>query len=438
MKTIFPRNVLFTLLLLTIMIISTAWGADRPPVIRNWSDDETKTKVKDSRDNIFQERVNNQTILKNTPKQCLATITADLKNKTMWQPKWHYTGAGTVRLPNACISPDRSLLTVIENIGSPGAPSSSRLILINCYNFKIVRVIELPEQLLTALCYIPGTNQLVATVDRQQSLKQSFGFTIIDLTGKTAPRKIKTNTKITALTCSNQKLFVAFSDGKVSCFDLENLNAPDEKINLFKNITALAFHADTNRLLASGNGKLNYLKLSTMAADIYAETDLPVSFKPNKITIIDHKGNCVLLESNRQLVLAKNRQTRELEPVPGTTINVNSANSLLAVGMRHKQILQLYKLPETEKLKPCEPRKLKDKTNGDIIMLAFLPEPMQEPVIPPKTPKKNRKIKKRKIKVKKPIAPVTRLLIIDSHGNIYKLKYLKKRWHKTLLIKPKK
>jgi hypothetical protein len=438
MKIIFYYKYLLILLLFTI--INSILAVDSLPAIRNWNSNEDKIKVKISRDNIFQERLDNHELLQATPKRCLAASIADLKHKITWQPKWYYSGAGTVRIPAARISLDHSVLAIIENIGNPNAPSSSRIILINCYNFKILRIIELPEQLLDKLCYIPNSNKLIATVVSQPTLKQSFGLMVIDLTGKKIPYKIDTADKIISMTASTKKLFIVFEAGNINYFDLAALSAPSRQIRLLKNINALVFHSATNRLIAAGLGKLNYLNLSTMATDIYAETELPSNFVPNEIVTIDRKGSCVLLAVNSQLVLAENRQARQLGLRPGAALAVNSANNMFAVSLQRKQVLQLYQLPALVKLKSCEPQKLKEKTGGDIIMLAFLPQPFKVQNVEAKIlvkPKKKR-VKKVKTRVKKLIVPAIYLVVIDSHGNIYKLKYYKKRWSKMLLIKAKK
>jgi hypothetical protein len=438
MRALFFNNCFMHLLLLSICIITVAPAANKPPVIKNWNDSTIKTKVEAICDNIFQERINNQEVLKETPKKCLATAVADLEHKTIWQPKWHYSGTGTIRLPDAKISPDRSVLTIIENIGKPGAPSSSRIVMINCYNFEILRVIELPEQLLTTLCYIPDTNQLIVAIDRQQRLKQSSGFMIIDLTGRNLPRKIKTAGKIRAITCSNKNLFTVTADNKLVMFNLASPAEPPVKIAADKNITALIFDSATNRLLTAGNRQLNYLKISTMAPDIYAETELPAGFAPNKIILTDSKGDCILIEEDRRFIFARNRQTRAFSKAPGTAADVALTKQLLAISIRHKQLLQLYQLPTSTELKPCEPRKIKPKTRGDIIMLAFLPEPPTEikPAPSIKEATKTKKVKKTTRKKEK--KPSIKLIIIGSHGNIYTLEYYKRRWRKALIIKPKK
>ncbi len=445
MKTIFHNRIVIAILLL-FTFISPAFPADSPPVIRNWSTGETKPKVEDSHDNIFQEHIKNPEALKNTPKKCLATAVADLDNKIIWQPKWHYVGVGTIRLPDAKISSDRTILTIIENSGKPDAPSSSRLILINCYNLEIIRVIELPEQLLTTICYIPGTNQLVAAIDRQSSLKQSFGFMIIDLTGKNIPQKIDTTEKIVSMACSTKHLFTATATGKVKMFDLASPTTAPVKIALAKNITALAFSSSTNRLLMTGDRQLTYLNLSTMAPDIYAATTLFNSFKPNKIIITDTKGSCLLLEENKKMVLVKNRQLRAFSKEPGVAADFLQSKQLLVMAIRHKQLIQLYKLPQSEEFKPCEPRRQKPKTTGDITMLAFLPDPAEltikttevkeKPKAKQTKAKKTKKVRK-KVK-KKQYKTDTRLIVIDSHGNIYTLIHARRRWHKTLIIESKK
>ncbi len=438
MKTIFLYRLPIIILVLSSIFINTINGADAPPVIKNWKDSTIKTKVEAICDNIFQERINNQEVLKDTPKKCMATAVADLEHKTIWQPKWHYSGAGTIRLPDAKTSPDRSVLTIIENIGKPGTPSSSRIVMINCYNFEILRVIKLPEQLLTTICYIPGTNQLIAAIDRQQRLKQSFGFMIIDLTGSNLPRKIKTSGKITAMTCSNKNLFTVTADNKLVMFNLASPAEPPVKIAADKNITALAFDSATDRLLIAGNRQLNYLKMSTMAPDIYAETELTAGFAPNKIILTNSKGDCILIEEDRRFIFARNRQTRAFSKTPGTAADVALTKQLLAISIRHKQLLQLYQLPISTELKPCEPRKLKPKTGGDIIMLAFLPEPPKK-IKPAPTVKAKTRIKQSKKKTKKKEKkPSIKLIIIGSHGNIYTLEYSKRRWRKALIIKPTK
>lgn len=435
-------------LILLCAVINITYATNNSLLIKNWREVNSKPKVVDTRDNIFIEQVNNNAILDKTPANCLASKIADTKHRITWQPKWHYIGAGIVRLPSAKISPDRSVLSIIENTGNPGDPSGSRIILLNCYNFKILRIIELHEQLVTKLCYIPNTHKLIAAIDQQQLLKQTSGFMIIDLTGTKAPQKITTLEKISSMACSAKKLFIAFPSGNLEYYDLSTPTAPGTKIKFFKQVSALVFHPVTNRLLVATSAKLNYLKQSTMAPDIYAATDLPNNFRPNKIIITDPTGSCALIENNRRFMLVHNRQARAVEIIPGLAADMNINKHLLAVSLLHKQQIQLYQLPEDVAKPPFEPKKLSPRTRGDITMLAFIPEPIKK-ITKTSPPTKENKIqggksktvKKRKRnkskKKKKKIIPRHRLLIIDSYGNIYILEQVRRRWHKTLLFTPK-
>ena len=137
--------------------------------IKNWQDDDKPTASKTTKSNIYIEKANAAQNIANTPAESSAAKCASKTVRIEWQPKWVYSGVGGVNIPRAALSSDQSLLAIIENYENSNGEFSSMIILLNTYNNRAVRVIDLPRRKANRLIFLPGMEKL-AVQDADQRL----------------------------------------------------------------------------------------------------------------------------------------------------------------------------------------------------------------------------------------------------------------------------
>lgn len=400
-----------TLVYFAILFFSLcSFGQDNDPLtIKNWGEKDLWPKVEDDRSNIYKERLKDKRAnLAGTPEKCLAVEVADRQYRIDWQPKWHYHGVGGPRLPDAAISPDRSIVALIENTGKPDAPSGSRIVLYNVYNFKVVKIIEQKECKISRICFIPDSASLACFVEAQKCFKQKPRLIIVDLaTGENIGEAyLPEPVSDMASSLTGEIVAVRMQNGGISVFNTSDLKTPPRTVKDCQNGKCLTINSDRGQLVAPVGSQVKMFNLETLRPNAMSEFGLPAGFSPDKIKMIEEQSY-ILLEKHKKLLYARNLKVRTVADDPDITFDFQPETKTLAVGMLHKQKLQLYTIPGLEELKAVEPGNLRPKTRGDIIMLAFTTKAMN-------------------------------LIVLDNHGNLYLMTKPKRRWEKKLLISAKK
>jgi len=126
--------------------------------------------------------------------------------RTVWAPLEFSASITPVRLPDARLSPDKSLFVFVETTGEARGPFGSRLVIMNAGNWNIVRIIEIPERYICRVLWLPGKPVVAALCVKQQQMKQLSGIALIDLaTGKeTAFRRLPDDAGRTMFTADSR------------------------------------------------------------------------------------------------------------------------------------------------------------------------------------------------------------------------------------------
>ncbi len=101
--------------------------------------------------------------------------------RLVWQPQEMPTLLSPVRLPDAQISPDSSVIAFVETTGAAEGPFGSRLILMNTADWTILRIIDIPGRRIGKIVWIPGTAKIAAVCHAQPELEQQNGLAVFDL-----------------------------------------------------------------------------------------------------------------------------------------------------------------------------------------------------------------------------------------------------------------
>jgi hypothetical protein len=85
------------------------------------------------------------------------------RHRYSWLPKWHYENGGSVLIPDIVLSRDSSLLGLLETVSLPSGGKGTLLILIDTYQWRIVRIYFYKERIFTKLLFIGrGKRMLLA------------------------------------------------------------------------------------------------------------------------------------------------------------------------------------------------------------------------------------------------------------------------------------
>lgn len=110
------------------------------------------------------------------PRSLAAKLTEpDRKTVLRWAPLEHVGVLRGVRLPAAALSPDQSVLAIVETTGGEEPPNGSRIVLINTHNWEILKLIETPRRA-EKIVFARRSPSLFVLCRPQPELKQPGGL----------------------------------------------------------------------------------------------------------------------------------------------------------------------------------------------------------------------------------------------------------------------
>ncbi len=287
----------------------------------------TKWKVVSGTEKADGTEENSSTAQGQTEAQAQPGSAADLLKESgqtgtrlLWQPQEVLTLHAPVRLPDAAISPDRSVIVFVETTGATEGPFGSRLILMNTANWKILRILELRERMIRKIVWVPGTLKLAALCTAQPALDQKYGLAVFDLqTGtETGFIQIPEGMGDTAfLADSRCRIILSHGDlPELVVIPADSLN-PESKIILKteKSNMVAAISADGKYLAAvpSESGKrISIYKTSDLQP--FATEDLPSPLTPKQLFFLGNPSAFYLCGKTAQgSAILKNGQLRHLD-----------------------------------------------------------------------------------------------------------------------------
>lgn len=372
--------------------------------IKNSDWEKDRPKVEDSRDNIIIENNPAANPLENTPADCLAARIADKGRNFEWRAKWHFEGAGGPRLPDAAASPDGSIFAIVEVTGAANGPFSSRLVLINAYNFKCIRIIEIPEVRIARFIFLPGNDSAACIQEPQLSFKQTNQVFLLDLaSGVKGTETPSFTSKVTGLAAmpDNRLMVKTAESAKIYVFNLQNLAADPATLNTPFKGGVLAAAEDGVTLIAAGKGKALFFNLQDGQTAPVRESELPTEFNPDRITLCSDDGSLFAAADGKDVICTGTEKARVLARNAGSVLGYDKKNKRLMAALTVKSALAFYDMPKFEPAGVCYPKNGPPLTRGDIISLT---------------------------------AVKSSILILDSHGNLFLMRKIRNTWKKNLLL----
>ncbi len=391
-------------------------------------DKEARPEVKDDRSNVVVESAEfasgdeddedgkagragkGDKLTIDTPAGCSAAKFQKGLDKIIWKPKWHFEGAGAVHLEAFFMSPDQSVLGVVERTGAQDGPFGSRIVLINTYSWEILKVHELSEEYVTKACWIPGKDLIGLWTDKQPSLKQPSRILIINAnTGKTVSQSEAQKYSVSDIQAFKGRLLVKpLDEGECRLLSfklqdrdpgapLEPVEQPSENPSgVFAvleddGVAALA-GAKTIELFGSDGGTKGRVEIQV--GDKFLPDNAVFAGSPDIIAVSSYMGPALVFRNgaNKALTDSSGRVLAAFE------------NRLVYEEYKNGRIV-VCGIPDLKEAGSFTPASLKPPTKGSAIFAAFLKHH-------------------------------GKLLVVDSHGNfcLYAKPVKSKKWKKLLII----
>lgn len=398
-------------------IVEMEEGSFNKIKVRNWSKEEKPEVKADSSNVSIEENQNNASSgpidvakkLKVPPGSFAARITQTSRILN-WQPKWRYTGAGGPWLPAAELSPDLSVIAIVETIGETEGPFGSRLIFIETYNWNIVRILELMNKKIEKIRFIPGTTHLLCWSSKQVDLKEPNSLFILNArNGRIRSLTKKFHNPFSCIIAGRKgKRVFAKDSGSDKLFVFENLRNLDDFKSIKTGISApdapMAVSPDNSEIAALGNGKAEFYGVENLKLKKSFKTG--DDYTPDTVLFADSDRNLAAVKKEGAACFFRGDFKVELTDFAGDVIFVfnDRKNGLtLAMEMRKQDEFVLYGVPDLGKISSFIPRKMKPKTKGDTLAGGYLPHSRG-------------------------------IVILDSNGNLMFIYKPTKKWKKKLIL----
>lgn len=380
-----------------------------PPAII-WQPDEKRPEVIDDRANIVMARDSSGNAAAAFAADTLAGQVAATGYIITWAPKWHFQGTGGVRLPDAAVSADHSVLTVLETAGEEQGPWQSRIVCISPKTGKVLRIVELKERKVETIRLLPGTTEALLYQTGQSAFKQSNRLLKVNLAnGLTAAEytPFTGDLESLAINADGSKAAAKLKDSPVILvYDLNDpAKMPEEIDSGFKG-GALGFSPDNESVLAAADGRIYFFNLLNIGTQTRDPLPSPEGFLPDILrTAADRPGEMLVGQTNGPLYLLRGGRSFLLDDsCEGFAEFAGNLIMLVSMGHSTARFLDRNTLNETGKLQIKADR---PTTRGNLMEVFF--------------------------------SPNNGLLALDSQGNIYaRQSTTGRKWAKKLLFEAKK
>lgn len=186
-----------------------------------------------------------------------------------WSPQWTDSGTGGVRLPATALSPDKSIILLVETLGDAGGPYGSRLVFLDTHSWTILAVHHLWKKDVRAAAITPsGIPVLISRA--QEALKTPDEILLLDPWKGTVSLALTESGAETVTVDGQNRLFVAHraeseQSGKIAVYTVQDdFSFKRQEITSSNTSPAVAFSADGQTVFLSGDKALESFKTSDL------------------------------------------------------------------------------------------------------------------------------------------------------------------------------
>ena len=382
------------------------------PLIR--IDEEEPDPVVEATGRLIELRDSNVDNRENTPPGVLAALVAANGVIYDWTPSpdpMRVTGGAN--LVDAFLSPDETLLVLLEKTGAKGGPNATRVLCFNLLNDKLVRAFTVTDRNLSGAAFIPGTTLFVAPQLAQEAFQQPDRLIAVDLrTGEIKRESQPFAAEIRAFAVNVSNSFVCLEgDDVILMIPHDAFEKTPQKIQTLVREPELLLTPDGGRLVVYGNGRMELYNTEVPVPELLSSREIPTDFEPSRaIAASDDASILVFLDPSGKAYLYAGNIFRRIEGRVTGIGCCRAADRKLFLGIEQKESICLYNLPtEVEPQTTCSPGDLRPRTTGRNFRL-FVRTSTAEP----------------------------ELILIDNRANIFELTVKPRRWQKRLIFEAPK
>ena len=357
---------------------------------------------------FVKNRFKNQEFQTFTPLATSLASTVVSPSKYSWLPNWDFSGKGGVRLPAAEISKDNSLIAILENVTSPNKKISTVLVLINAYNFNINAIHYFHEKSLSSLKFIPNSSKIIVWEKKQPDENSGFLHLINLKTGKfyLSTKSINAASANFAITNNGEKLILKANSkkSKLYLFDIKNFDQMPKTISCNQKEGQTVITPDDSLFALIGKKEIEIFKFS----DNMKLKNIPLNLtSPPDAAIFIDKNMFAMLSYKHPLNLLVDNSLKQLTPSAGGKLFFRDDVKAIVFEEYKNKAISIIDLQSLKKIDSFSPEKLKPKTKGNALLLAYLPQHKK-------------------------------YLVLDNQGNMSLFYRPGKRWRKRLIFSPER
>lgn len=348
----------------------------------------------------------------NTPPGAQAALVAKPGTVYEWAPSPDRTRiTGGADLADAFLSPDETLLVLLEKTGGKEGPNATRVLCWNLLNSRIVNAFLIPERKLAAAMPIPGETRFIAIQRAQKELDQFDRLIAIDLRDGTVREESQPfNGAIRSFAVGADRTCATVEgDENILLIPHREFGAVPKFIRTLVPEPRLLLSPAGGTLAVYGKGRMELFNTAGGAGtpELLSSRELPAGFQPVSGMLPSESGDpLILADADGKALLLSNGLTRPLAKRFSGVAACRVSDGKLFLGIEPKESISLYQLPnETTPLATVSPGGLRPHSRGRNFRL-FALSGSGEP----------------------------ELILLDGQANLIRLTVQPRRWKKEMLF----
>ena len=379
-------------------------------VILDKKSNALETKKDDAKKTLKKSQRHRQKLWTEHQQNSLAARLA-LKNPDKiirWNPRLVLAGTSRIRLPDAAVCPDKSLIVFIETTGEAKGPYGSRVIAFDTNTWMIPVLYLLPEKQIYQITFIGNTGKIAAICKGQSELDNKDSLLIFDLlTGETVKscELSFSASRIVAEPKAGLLYITEINTPDVRIYDPGNLDEPPKTIRSYACDPVITFADNGASIVMASSGMLEFYKASDFRP--LSNVRLPEKFTPQEILLCG--ANTYLIVPSKTAmsegICVLNGNIRRFgENSAGVLVDSFEPETFFSLMSRKGEIVQ-FTVPSLETKSSIFPEDIAPKKNGNPIKIFSIPH-------------------------------ARCLAVLDANGNFYLLYHdmSGKKWQKELLF----
>lgn len=284
-----------------------------------------------------------------------------------WSPRERVGLLRGVRIPAAALSPDQSVLALVETTGGDEPPNGSRIVLINTHTWEILKLIEIPR--LTEKIVFAWTEPAVFVLCKPQpELKQSGGLARILLDSDVPEDSfIPTGSVVFSdLLCDRVDRVYLSDAAKPRVLVFRPGSTYPRTVEVLSPGSALALSPDGRRWAAAGiSGKIEIFKTGDCSP--LSTEAIPQDFPIRQLLFLDNANNFLCAPDplkNRAAFAVRVGRIREFEGFSAGALTVSTDGNTILHRKQASGEIEFLDSRSFRKLASAVPERISPRTHG--------------------------------------------------------------------------